>query len=84
MNTGSGAFYRRDPYYYASLDKIPATAARMGISPLLCPDWGTLKCLNCELGDNIPDCQFNCGKCNWYHNCSCTLTAWHERGKSHE
>ncbi len=45
----------------------------------VCPDWGTRVCLECDLGQDICDCDFKCHACSIYWSCPCTLQAWQER-----
>lgn len=62
-----------------NLLECPDVAQMLGISRAICPDWGTLVCLNCNLGEHICDCDFECHACSLYWYCPCTLQAWMER-----
>lgn len=46
-----------------------------------CPEFGTLACVDCELGLKRPleMCDAHCGTCAYAERCPCTLCAWVER-----
>jgi len=63
----------------ANLLDRPYVRLMLGIRKAICPDWGTLACLNCNLGLECCDCDFECHTCSVYWSCPCTLQAWKER-----
>lgn len=64
---------------WGNLLDCPDVRRMMGISQAICPDWGTRACLDCDLGQDINDCDFECHTCSLYWSCPCTLAAWMER-----
>ena len=66
---------------WGNLLDCPDVRRMMSISSAVCPDWGTRVCLECDLGQDICDCDFKCHTCSLYWSCPCTLQAWMERRK---
>ena len=47
----------------------------------VCPDLGTVACLDCEYDDApyLDDCDCNCQKCEFEQSCPCSLWSYEKR-----
>lgn len=66
--------------YWCNLNEKPGIASKQNMTQV-CPDFGTVLCLSCELGLLRPldMCDCNCSSCRERGGCPCTRAAWQAR-----
>lgn len=73
------AFELLEEYLEASKFRFPEMYDQTPLFDSIKGEQGTHACLNCNLGENTCDCDFECHACSLYWSCPCTLQAWMER-----
>lgn len=65
----------------ARLDELPRLyRSQLGLTQV-CPEFGTLSCVDCAFGEAkaLDDCDYHCAWCAHYQECPCSAAGWRNR-----